>query len=123
MVRDGLGGLNGATVTSGGFVDKRFVNLASNSLSGVDFQGDHHTDMSDLGLGANGSLTFRLVGTLTTTVEDHHVPGPAGVRLLRGSSARRADLRLPTWRHQFRVTWETLWDVTLYSPTGAFSRT
>jgi len=41
----------------------------------VDFQGDYDADMSDLGLRASCSLTFRLVGTLTTTSKSITFPG------------------------------------------------
>jgi outer membrane receptor protein involved in Fe transport len=107
IVRNSLGGLNGATVTSGGFIDARFVNLASNSLSGVDFQGDYHADMSDLGLGANGSLTFPLVGTLTTTSKTITFPGQPAFDC-SGLFGNTCGSPLSKWRHQFRVTWESL---------------
>jgi len=112
IVRNSLGGLNGATAAGGGFVDARFVNLASSSLSGVDFQGDYHADMSDLGMPSYGSIAFRLVGTLTSTSKSINFPGNPATDC-SGLFGNTCGSPLPKWRHQFRITWESLWDVTL----------
>jgi len=111
VVRSGNGSLQGASVTSGGFVKATFVNAAQTSNSGVDFQADYQTELADMGLGPNGGLVFHFVGTLTTTAKTTPFPGQPSFDCA-GLYGQTCGSPLPTWRHVFGVTWETPWDFT-----------
>ena len=93
-----------------GFVASTNVNTGYLSTKGVDFEINYQADLSNWGLGDTGSLAFNLVGTWLDTLTTEAIPGfPAfncsglyGLTCLTPS---------PKWRHKFRVTWTTPWDV------------
>ena len=97
--------------STNGFVTLPTVNAASLSTKGVDVNADYRTTLSDWHLPDYGSLDFNLTGTwvnnLTTTLPFQDPYNCAG---LFGTTCGTPT---PKWRHQFRVTWTTPWDLTL----------
>jgi len=95
----------------GGFVDTPTVNAASLKTAGVDVNADYRVSLSSIHLPDYGSLDFNFTGTyvhdLTTTL-----PGltPYNCAGLYGTTCGTPT---PKWRHQFRVTWATPWDLTV----------
>jgi iron complex outermembrane receptor protein len=95
----GLGAVNLAAVNAGAF-----------KTAGVDVEGQYHFRLADFGAPDLGSLTFLFNGTyvdkLTTTIgtDTYNCVGLYG--LTCGTPT-------PTWRHSFRISWNTPWDLQL----------
>ena len=105
-----------------GYINSLNRNTGFLQSKGMDFEANYATDLPDWGLGPVGSLSFNFLGTWT----QHYLtePVPAGVLKQAGVappySGDCAGLfgsvcgtALPSWRHKFRVTWESPWDVAL----------
>jgi iron complex outermembrane recepter protein len=94
-----------------GFVETPTVNAASLKTSGVDVNADYRVSLSTFHLPDYGSLDFNFTGTyvhdLTTAL-----PGltPYNCAGLYGVTCGTPT---PKWRHQFRVTWATPWNLTV----------
>jgi outer membrane receptor protein involved in Fe transport len=98
-----------------GFIDSPTENLGSIATTGIDVDANYRLDLSDWDLG-NNTLAFNLQGTSVLTHEAEPLQGAAiydcvglygptcGVTV--GSASPVAD-----WRHKFRVTWGTPWDM------------
>jgi outer membrane receptor protein involved in Fe transport len=95
----------------GGYEQLTEVNVASFATSGIDVNADYRTSLSDWHLGDHGSLDFNFIGTwvhnLTTSIPGQDPYDCAG---LYGPTCGAPNSK---WRHQFRITWTTPWNLTL----------
>jgi len=95
----------------GGYVTTTEINIAQFATSGVDINADYRVSLSDWHLGDHGSLDFNLQGTwldhLETSIPGQNTYDCAG---LYGPTCGTPAAK---WRHQFRVTWTTPWNLTL----------
>jgi outer membrane receptor protein involved in Fe transport len=94
-----------------GFVTDTSLNTGSLKTTGIDLNVGYHTDLSNLGLGDNGSLAFSMVGTYLDSLQTQPLPGGptydcAGLygTVCAGSNGEGP---APKWRHKLRVTWNT----------------
>ena len=113
-----LGGAIFGTGTSAGFIDSTNRNLGKEITKGVDLEANYTSHLEDWGMGANGSLSFNLLGTYTqdfkvqpvaaspTTTADHMYDCAGLFGLTCGTP-------IPKWRHKLRVTWTSPWDFDL----------
>jgi outer membrane receptor protein involved in Fe transport len=91
---------------TGGFIESRNANLAKWETSGVDIALNYNH-----GLGQGyGSLGFNFIGTWLDKFEKTDLPGSASYQC-QGLYGNTCLLPLPEWRHKFRVTWATPWNV------------
>ncbi|HEY2177960.1 MAG TPA: TonB-dependent receptor [Caulobacteraceae bacterium] len=94
-----------------GFVQSTDVNAAQFKTTGIDVNADYRTSFSDMGMGDWGSLDLNFTGTyvheLTTTNLGSPTYDCAGLYGLTCGTPT------PRWRHQFRVSWTTPWNLTL----------
>lgn len=94
-----------------GFVNLTEVNASSLKTSGIDVNTDYRVSLSDWHLGDHGSLDFNFTGTyvhnLTTTF-----PGEPSFDCA-GLYGVTCGTPTPKWRHQFRISWTTPWNLTL----------
>ena len=106
LVRASNGGLNGASVASGGYIVQTNVNVSTSQISGVDLQGTYRAPS----LGRWGSLSFSLNGTWLDSVETTPLPGAHTYDCvgLFGPACARVS---PRWRHTLRASWQTPLDV------------
>jgi iron complex outermembrane receptor protein len=106
LVRSATGGLNGASVESGGYIVQRALNIGAAELEGVDVQANYSLPLPE----AWGSLRFMLNGAYliaskTTPFAGANTYDCAG---LFGPTCQTVN---PKWRHHFRTAWLTPWDV------------
>jgi len=101
-----------------GYVADVSVNTGYLKTSGVDFSLNWQTDTADWTGARDGTLTFNLIGTWLDTLVNEAVPAtPLTAGLAARSSYNCAGLfgsicgNAPKWRHKFRVTWATPFDV------------
>jgi iron complex outermembrane receptor protein len=104
-------GTNSLFLDPTGFIQDTTLNTGSLQTTGVDLNVNYRTDVSALGLGDNGSLSFGLVGTWLDTLKTQPLPGGptydcAG---LYGTvcAGPNNEGPAPVWRHKLRVTWNT----------------
>jgi iron complex outermembrane receptor protein len=120
-IHRGVGGILFGSPPAGGFVTSLTTNTGSEKTDGMDFEANYNTDLSNWGLGDNGSLSFNFLGTWTksfvitpTSVE---VDTIAGVPHLSGDCSGLFGLfcgtPIPAWRHKLRTTWTSPWDFDL----------
>jgi len=99
-----------------GFVQSTNVNTGFLNTRGIDFEMNYSTDMANWGIEHTGSLAFNLTGTWLDRLVTEAIPGfpeynCAGLYGLICSSGATSSGPIPKWRHKFRVTWSTPWDV------------
>ncbi|HEX3429506.1 MAG TPA: TonB-dependent receptor [Rhizomicrobium sp.] len=101
-----------------GYVADVSVNTGYLKTSGVDFSLNWQADTADWFGVHDGTLTFNLIGTWLDTLVNEAVPAtPLTAALVAHSSYNCAGLfgticgDAPKWRHKFRVTWATPFDV------------
>ncbi|HEX3367663.1 TonB-dependent receptor domain-containing protein [Phenylobacterium sp.] len=94
-----------------GFIQDTTLNTGSLKTTGIDLNVAYRTDLSNLGLGDNGSISASLVGTWLDTLQTQPLPGGptydcAG---LYGTTCAgpNGEGPAPVWRHKLRVTWTT----------------
>lgn len=112
VVRTANGQLFGTTINGGGYIKGTNVNVASANISGVDLQAGYRRNLEDFGVGPYGSLSLFFVGTYTITAKTQTDPTQPVYDCV-GLFGRTCNAPLPAWRHLFRVSWLTPWDVTL----------
>ena len=112
VVRTANGQLYGTTIAGGGYIKGTDVNIATENVSGVDVQAGYRMDLADLGAGPYGSLNFTLVGTYTLTDKTQTLPSQPVYDCV-GLFGNTCGNPLPAWRHVFRISWITPWDVAL----------
>jgi outer membrane receptor protein involved in Fe transport len=91
-----------------GYVVSTTLNTGFLQTSGVDVALSYSRDLADLGLGANGSLGFELVGTYLEEEITEPVPG-LGTYDCVGLFGPGCGQPSPRWRHNLRVTWLMPW--------------
>jgi iron complex outermembrane recepter protein len=94
-----------------GFVQDTTQNTGSLSTTGVDLNVAYRSDLSALGLGDNGSVSFSMVGTWLDTLKTQPLPGGPAYDCagLYGTvcAGPNGEGPAPVWRHKLRVTWTT----------------
>jgi outer membrane receptor protein involved in Fe transport len=108
--RSPFGDIAGTTLAGGGFIVGTDANIGANEVSGIDVQGAYRLALEDVGAEGFGALQFDLNGSYLMRDKTRLVQGIpfydcAG---LFGSVCQTVN---PRWRHQFRITWETPWNV------------
>jgi len=89
-----------------GFVQDTTLNTGSLKTTGADLNVNYRTDLSNWGLGDNGSISANLVGTWLDTLITQPLPGGPSFDctslygLVCGTPS-------PEWRHKARLTWNT----------------
>ncbi|HEX3363662.1 TonB-dependent receptor domain-containing protein [Phenylobacterium sp.] len=89
-----------------GFVQDTSLNTGSLKTTGVDLSIDYHTDLAAIGLGDNGSVSAKLIGTWLDTLVTQPLPGGAS-HDCKGLYGLTCGEPSPAWRHTSRVTWST----------------
>ncbi|RJF85850.1 TonB-dependent receptor domain-containing protein [Sphingomonas cavernae] len=91
-----------------GYIVATTLNTGYLKTSGVDVNASYAFDLDTLGLNEGGKLNFELVGTWL----DKHVVQPLpglGTYDCAGLFGPTCGQPTPTWRHQFRTTWQMPW--------------
>lgn len=88
------------------------VNIASLSTSGIDIDLAYKFDLEDVGVNDMGSLAFNFAGTWMDTAKSEPLPGE-GVYDCVGLHGATCGVPTPEWRHRFRTTWASPFDVNL----------
>jgi outer membrane receptor protein involved in Fe transport len=101
--RDAQGSL---FLSNQGFVQDTSLNTGSLKTTGVDVNLEYHTDLSAIGLGENGSVSAKLIGTWLDTLQTQPLPGGASFDC-KGLYGLTCGEPAPEWRHTSRVTWNT----------------
>jgi outer membrane receptor protein involved in Fe transport len=99
-------------IFAGGFVSAQTVNTGFLHTRGVDFEANYTTDMTSWGMANAGSLDFNFVGTWVNSLVTEPLPGLQTYDC-NGLFGVVCGSPTPTWRHKFRVTWTSPWDVDL----------
>jgi outer membrane receptor protein involved in Fe transport len=110
VVRTPQGNLFGTTIAGGGYVIATNQNIAALHTSGIDFQGDYHLNLEDVGVQGWGSLSFHFVGTYQVENQTTTLPGQPTYDCA-GLFGPTCDIVNPRWRHTFSLTWDTPWNV------------
>jgi iron complex outermembrane receptor protein len=110
----GTGFLFGTTIAGGGYIKGTNANVAATETSGLDFQADYRLPLEDLGAAGMGSVSFHFDGTYllkatTQTLKGQPIYDCAG--LFGPTCAQSFGSDNPVWRHTFRVTWNTPWNI------------
>jgi outer membrane receptor protein involved in Fe transport len=97
-----------SNIANGGYVSQTVVNVNNGQTMGIDFQGDYHLDLEDVGAKGYGSLAFSFNGTYLLKTASVSPGNPeqdcAG---LFGPLCQTVN---PRWRHITRLTWNTPWN-------------
>jgi iron complex outermembrane receptor protein len=112
IVRSGAGTLFGTTVGGGGYIVGTGVNIGSSLASGVDMQVNWRLPLSTFGLDDWGRVTFNLAGSYLIDARTRPLPGEDEYNCA-GLFGPQCQTVNPRWRHTFRASWETPWDVLL----------
>ena len=99
-------GNNSLFIDPTGFVVDTTQNTGSLSTKGLDINVSYRTDLSSLGLGDNGGLSFSLVGTWLDELDTQPLPGGPTFNC-KGLFGTTCGTPAPEWRHKLRVTWST----------------
>jgi len=102
----------GNQIFGSGFVQATNVNTGRLSTRGIDFEMNYSSDMATWGLENTGSLAFNLVGTWLDSLTTEALPGFPEYNC-SGQFGLTCGTPNPKWRHKFRVTWSSPWDVDL----------
>jgi len=100
------GSLTGSTVQGGGYIVQTALNIGGLTVDGIDLQGAYKLSLG----GGAGSMLFALNGAMLLSSVVTPFPGSptydcAG---LYGALCQTVN---PRWRHTFRTTWVTPWDL------------
>ncbi len=106
------------TGTAAGFIDSANRNLGKEVTKGVDVEANYTSHLEDWGMGANGSLSFNLLGTYTQNFKVQPVAASATHTAdheydCAGLFGLTCGTPIPKWRHKLRVTWTSPWDFDL----------
>ncbi|HEY3951492.1 TonB-dependent receptor domain-containing protein [Phenylobacterium sp.] len=100
-------------LTNQGFVTDTTLNTGSLKTTGVDLNVNYHTDLSNIGLGDNGSISANLVGTWLDSLVTQPLPGGpsfdcAGLygTICSGNQGTNGSPS-PKWRHKASLQWNT----------------
>jgi iron complex outermembrane receptor protein len=108
--RNPLGFLFGTTISGGGYIVGTNANVAVAQTSGLDFQADYRLPLEDVGAAGMGSVSFHFVGTYLLSDKSQPLKGQPEYDCT-GLFGPTCQTDNPTWRHTFRVTWNTPWNV------------
>jgi outer membrane receptor protein involved in Fe transport len=97
-------------LTNGGYVVGNGLNIAAGEASGIDFQMDYHLNLDDVGAKDMGSVAVNLNGALMLKNETE-LPAPVPAYDCAGLFGSKCQTVNPDWRHTFRITWNTPWNV------------
>ena len=104
---------NGQLWVGTGHVEDLNTNIGSLSTKGYDL----NVTYSGLEMGRFGSLNFNLTGTLVDELITESAPGVAPFDCVgfysQNCAAGTAGVPTPEWRHRFRTSWVTPWDLDL----------
>jgi outer membrane receptor protein involved in Fe transport len=100
------GGLTGANIASGGYIVQTDLNIGAALASGVDLQVEYKYALRD----GWGDLNFELNGTFEQHNKVRPQPG-AHTYDCAGLFGFTCQTINPHWRHVFRTTWDTPWNV------------
>jgi outer membrane receptor protein involved in Fe transport len=105
-------GLTGAAVpgTLGSYVLQQPQNAESLITRGFDINMDYRTSLADWHMGDMGSLDFNFTGTYVNTLKTTF---PGATYDCAGLYGTTCGTPAPRWRHQFRISWVTPWNLTL----------
>ncbi len=96
-------------LTPSGYVSDLNENAGEQSTKGVDLQVNYHWDWDSMGWSEYGSMDFNLIGTW---LDEYNVPtGPTTTAACAGLYGPNCGVPRPEWRHKFRATWNTPWDI------------
>ena len=98
-----------------GFVQNLTENTGYLLTKGIDFEANYTANMDSWGMTGAGSLDFNFVGTYldSLTTEPVPEPGSIGTYECAGLYGTVCLSPSPKWRHKFRITWTSPWDVDL----------
>ena len=91
--------------TAGGFVTGTNINLAKRKTSGIDVNANYVWPIDKW-----GSLSFNFVGTYVKEFVTEPIPG-LGDYDCAGLYGATCGTPTPKWRHKFRTTWSTPWNI------------
>ncbi|NOT40495.1 MAG: TonB-dependent receptor [Alphaproteobacteria bacterium] len=100
----------GVLFGNSGFINSPNQNLGSVQTKGIDIAANYRFDLAMIDL--DGSLNFNFEGTVIDSFEVEPLPG-AAIYDCAGLFGTTCGNPTPEWRHKFRVTWGTPWDVDL----------
>jgi outer membrane receptor protein involved in Fe transport len=89
-----------------GFVQDTTLNTGSLKTTGVDVNVAYRTDLSNLGLGDNGSISASMVGTWLDSLVTQPLPGGPSYDC-KGLYGLTCGIPAPEWRHKASLTWNT----------------
>jgi iron complex outermembrane receptor protein len=100
------GGLNGVNLATGGYLVQTDVNLGGELVSGIDLQLAYTEELPS----GFGNVHYEMLGTWMQHNISTPVPGGPSYDCagLFGAACQTVS---PRWHHNFRVTWNTPWDV------------
>jgi len=92
-----------------GYVTNIQQNLPYLSTSGIDFEANYQTDLSDWGLDGWGALSANFVGTWVDTLKTKSSKFQAAYDCA-GYYGLVCGTPNPEWRHKLRITWSSPWN-------------
>jgi outer membrane receptor protein involved in Fe transport len=108
--RTPIGFLFGTTIAGGGYIIGNNQNVAVAETSGLDFQGDYRLALEDVGAAGMGSVSFHFDGTYLLSDKTQPLKGQPEYDCA-GLFGPTCQTDNPVWRHTFRVTWNTPWNI------------
>jgi outer membrane receptor protein involved in Fe transport len=90
-----------------GFVQDLNINIGSLSTTGYDF----NVTYTGVEVGQLGTLNFSVIGTMLDELTTVPGPGVDPVECAGKFSGSTCGIPNPEWRHQFRTSWLTPWNV------------
>jgi outer membrane receptor protein involved in Fe transport len=91
-----------------GFIDDPIINTGSLQIKGVDTEINYSLDLG----GSAGRLAFQLIGTYVDESLVQPLTGSAKYDC-KGLYGQACGVPTPEWRHKFRTTWNTPWNLDL----------
>ncbi len=110
VIRTPQGFLFGTTIAGGGYIVGNNQNVAVAATSGLDFQADYRLALEDVGAAGMGSVSFHFFGTYLLTDQTQPLKGLPTYDCA-GLFGPTCQTDNPTWRHTFRVSWNTPWNI------------
>jgi iron complex outermembrane recepter protein len=107
IVRTPTGNLFGTTIAGGGYITGASINVARQSVSGLDVQAAYKWPLP-----AGGSLSLNFGGSYVDKFTVTPLPGEHTYDC-SGLYGATCQGMFPSWRHTMRLTWKTPWDVLL----------
>ena len=93
-----------------GYVSAVNLNTGFLEVRGIDVGANWATDLDDWGLTGDGNLAFAFLGTYSMNNITESVPVVGGFDC-NGLYGATCGVPTPAWRHKFRITWSSPWDI------------